>query len=127
MPSIAIQALPFVVTPNQRIPKEGPKVVPVVVRFSQGTDFDLDMLSFEQQVRVSMIQAMFIDNSGSDSPIAITAVLSQQTIVIAPRSQAYLPICLPVPSKLHFNSVGGVDLVCELMNWPVSPFVWKTQ
>lgn len=120
--------LQFAVTANQRIPREGPKVVPVTIPFTgPNTDFDIDLGQQEQLAKVSMIQSCFIDNSANGSPAVITAVDTQQSIKIAANSQAFLPLFCLTPTRIHFNSAGAVTVIVILCNFPLSPAVWKSQ
>lgn len=121
--------LAYVITKNLRVPKEGPKVIPVQLLFQTNavTELDLDLLSMIQQNKISMIQAAYIDNGRNGSPLTIIIGSSQMNVTVNPNTQTFTPLFLPNPAKLIFQSAGNIDdIFVHLLNFPVSPAQWKT-
>lgn len=119
--------LSFVGLRNLKVPKEGPKSIPVQLQFNTlaTTDLDLDLLSQEQLNKFSMVQGLYVDNGRNGSTLTITIGVSQQRIDIPPNNQAYLPVLCPNPIKIHFNSAGNIDdCFCHLLNFPVTALMW---
>lgn len=116
----------YVVTAHQRIPREGPKCMPIQLLFSVAVQYDLDLTNIQQLNFMSMIQGIFIDNRANGSSITIFIPTSRQRITIEAAQQAYMPLLCPNPAKISFISSGAIDDVFViLMNTPVAPAVWN--
>lgn len=121
----------FCVVPNQAIPTEGPKVIPLVLDFSKAADqpIEVDLSLFEQQARISMIQSVYIDMSQAANNLVLTVNDSGQRIVAKVGTQGYYTVLVPTPSKLRFESTAGStdNLPVYLINVPIPGMVWPTQ
>lgn len=110
---------------GQMVPPEGSRAVPLTLDFSLATQYTLDLQNFVARNLISMVQAMYVDNSANSSPLTINMPNSGQTIVFPPNAQGYLSILAPNPASFSFSSGGGVVAQVTLLNYPVTNCVWK--
>lgn len=79
---------------------------------------------------INNIQAMYFDSSGCAVPVALTIGDTQQTIIIPPKSQGYLPVM--ATNSMRYSAVGyggpGVgafyNVLISFLNVPVNACVW---
>jgi len=129
MPAIEPSQLAYLATKNTRVPAEGPKAIPVQLKFATlaTADLDLDLTNAQQLTKISLVQCMYVDNGRNGSPLTITVLNSQMNVTVQPNTQAFIPIFCPSPVRMHFTSNGAIDdCFVFLLNFPVSPFLWKT-
>lgn len=111
---------------NQLIPPEGPRALPINLDFSTDASQLLDTSMLMQRAAITIIQCVFIDNSGNPNPLTIDVQDGGQRIVAAPNTQGYYTILVPNPAKLLFTSVLGAGARVFCLNSPVSGSVWST-
>lgn len=120
----------FCVTPNQAIPSEGPKTIPLVLDFSSANNEDIlvDLQQFEQLGRMSMVQTIYIDMSNAANNLIVIMNDSGQQIVAKVGTQGYYNVLAPNPARFTFRSVqGSTDaLPVYLINVPIPGQVWPT-
>lgn len=120
----------FSVIPNQAIPTEGPKAIPLVLDFSAANNegIEVDLTMFEQQARMSMVQTLYIDMSQAANPLTVNCNDSGQKIVAKVGTQGYYNVLVPNPAKFRFESVQGStdNLPVYLINVPIPGVVWPT-
>lgn len=109
---------------NQFIPDEGPKSIKVNLDFTNTDSFDLDLTNTEQQSIISQIQTLYVDNYDNIVPLTITVDVSGQRIVVNPNTQGYFACLAPVPTVLHFASLGGGKASVLLVNVPMPIASW---
>jgi hypothetical protein len=57
---------------NDLVPQDGPKGIPILLDFSGAvTEYDLDMTIPQQQNRISQVQTVYIDASGSTAGMTV--------------------------------------------------------
>jgi hypothetical protein len=106
---------------------EGPRAVPISLDFSQSTEYDIDLQGYMSQTFISMVQAIFIDNSDNGSPLQVNIGNGGQVIQIAPNRQGYFMLLCPNPVVLiRFISQGGVPVQVQLLNFPVANHDWPS-
>lgn len=112
---------------NQTMPKQGPRTVPVTIDWSLGISQKLDLLEVQQRRFIDYCQSVFIDNKSSDYWVEIEMGTTGQTVRIPARSQAYLPILLPNPPRLTFNTETGNTgtTILQLLNFPINSMIWN--
>jgi hypothetical protein len=114
--------VPLVNTP--KIPKEGPRCIPLNLDFSSQASYGVDLTQAIQQAQVSLIQSAFIDNSGNTSTLVITIDGTGQQITFPASSQGYLMLlCRRVP-KFTFASAGSVKVTILLSNIAMQGMIW---
>jgi hypothetical protein len=108
---------------TMKIPKEGPRYVPLAFDFTQFVTYGVDIMLLKQNGHISSIQGLYIDNSTNTAAVSISTGQGQ-TITVPPGYQAYLPIVLNDNPKFTVTSTGTE---CEMLalNWPVFPQVWN--
>jgi hypothetical protein len=118
----------FVLTPNQSIPKEGPKVIPLILDFSTVDTWDLDGQYIGALGRFSMIQTVFIDMDGQANPLTLIVNGSGQKIIAKTNTQGYYNVMVPNPWKLQFRSTAGGNIAVPvyLLNVAIPGAVWPT-
>ena len=124
------QQVQFVPVPNQQIPDEGPKAIPLLLDFStdpNGT-IDIDGQMIGAQGRFAMVQTIFIDLNGAANPLTVTFNQSGQSITAKVNTQGYYNVLAPNPWKIRFQSLpGSTDNVgVYLINVPIPGVVWPT-
>jgi len=121
----------FCITPNQAIPTEGPKAIPLLLDFSaaQVDGIEVDLTMFEQQARLSMVQTLYIDMADAANPLTVIIGDSGQKIVAKVGTQGYYSVLAPNPAKFRFLSTQGStdNLPVYLINVPIPGMVWPTQ
>jgi hypothetical protein len=112
------------------VPQEGPIAIPLLLDFS-GPDFseyDLDMLLPLEQARISMVQTIYIDLSGSPTDgLQVIVNGTNQQINAAPSTQGYYAVMAPNPPKFRFlGTPSTVIIPIMLINVPIPGVVWST-
>lgn len=125
MPFINYEALRQFSVNGQMVPPEGSRAVPLTLDFTATTEYILDLQNFIARNLISMVQAVFVDNSANASPFLLNIPNSGQTLVIPSNSQAYLSVLAPNPAYFDFQTQGGVLVPVTLLNYPVTNCVWK--
>lgn len=111
-----------------KIPKEGPKAIPLVLDFTASDSYLLDYGNQQRLNKITMVQTVFIDASLSDVPVSVSVQGLNQVITAKGRTQGYYPVCCPNPLKLVFTCITGpAGVIIILLNYPVSPCQWDTQ
>ena len=125
---ISPTSLATVVTPNQLVPAEGPKVMPILLNFTNSTAFQLDLTLQEQQAYISMVQTVYIDASAATAEITLTIPGTGQVIKAKAGTQGYYPVLAPVPTRLEFSEPTATgDLIpVFLINVPIAGVQWST-
>lgn len=112
---------------NQRVPNEGPKVIPVTLDFTAADAIAIDLTQFTQSAKIQMIQTVFLDTSGTDTPLSLV-FSGGAPITIKGRMQGYFPATCPNPPKMVFACPGsGVIMTAYLYNIAIAGAVWPTQ
>lgn len=115
-------------TDNQDIPNDGPRTLPLTFDFTAYDSYVVDLGSLEQQGRISMVQTVFVDTSGTDKALTIKSRGSNQVLTVKGRTNGYYNILASSPTVLEFTCVGGpAALSCQLVNVPIAGAVWATQ
>ena len=109
---------------NALVPKEGPKTVPTVLDFTATNDATVDFTLPYMQAKLSVVQTVWLDNSGNGYPVKITARGTQQTIEIPARSQACLPVISAARPVFDIYTAGVVTLTPSWLNVPLPIGVW---
>lgn len=126
MPYINQKKLAFFSVNGQLVASEGPRAVPLLLDFSTNIEYDIDLQNVEARSFISMIQSVFVDNSGSTQPVSIIMQNTGQTIIVAPNRQGYFTVLCPNPSRMSFISTGGIMLRIFLLNFPVTNGDWPS-
>jgi len=116
------------VTPNQAIPDEGPKVIPLFLDFSTIDTWDLDLQMVQALAKFAMIQTLFIDMDQQANPLSVIFNGSGQKIVAKINTQGYYNVLAPSPCKLSFVSTVGSNIVVPVyvLNVAIPGSVWPT-
>ncbi len=109
-----------------KVPCEGPRCLPLTLDFSVDPAFSINLQNTQALIKFSMVQAVFIDNSNNGNSIIVSNPFTDQSLIVPANSQAYLNILCPTPAQINFQSQGGVVVKVELLNYPVTNYVWKT-
>lgn len=118
------QALSFFDVNGQMVPCEGPRAVPIDLDFTTDTECTLLLQNMQSRNFISMIQAVYIDNSGNTAPMSVRFPSTGQNITIAPNRQGYFIVLCPNPPQINFVSTGGVAVRVLLLNFPVTNSDW---
>ena len=118
--------LAFYAVNSMRVPAEGPKAVPITLDFSLTTIYTLNLQNMQSRNFLSMVQSLYIDNSGNTAPIVVTFPGTQQNITLAAGRQMYVTVLCANPASMQFVSTGGVLVYVALLNFPVSNSSWPS-
>lgn len=119
--------LQFSTVKGLAVPAEGPRAVPLTLDFSAAAQYTLNLQNTQARDYISMVQAVYLDNSANASPLTVTFPASGQSITIAPNRQGYFSVLCPNPAQLVFSSAGTVLCTAILLNFPVTDADWATQ
>ncbi len=110
---------------NDLVPCEGPRAVPLNLDFTLFDSYVLDYASMQDRGFLSMVQALYIDNSANTAALTVLIGGSLQTIKAAPGSQGYYSVLAPNPIKMTFTSVGGGAVYVALVNTQMATDKWN--
>lgn len=118
--------LQFVSVQDLTVDPKGPASIPVLLDWSQASQYNLDLSHFIQQQKVSLIQAVYIENGSGTQPLQIQIPGTRQTLQIPAGSEAYLMLIAANPLTMSFLSTDGANKsTIHLLNYPVTNAVWK--
>jgi hypothetical protein len=107
--------------------KVGRRAIHITIDFSLGASFNLDLSQVQSQGAIDSVQSLYIDNSLSTGNLTILMGLTNQSVIIPPGAQAYIPVLQGNPPVLQFALSTGTNAVnVQLMNFFVPPCVWFT-
>jgi hypothetical protein len=115
---------------NQIIPNEGPRAIPLNLDFTNATgktSYLVDLSVVQYQTRMSMVQTVYIDLSGTDSPLEIQVQGTNQTVTAKGRTQGYYNVLAPAPTRLQITCLANAVIPVALINVPIAGAVWPTQ
>lgn len=121
-------SLNFQDAPNNTVPQEGPKGVPILLDFSESTsEYDLDMTIPQQQGRISMVQTIYIDASASTNGMTVICQGTNQKVTVKGKTQGYYPVAVPNEPKFQFVGTANDSLIpIILFNVPIAGVNWET-
>ena len=111
---------------GQMVAPEGPRSIPLLLDFTQTTDYEVNLQNQQARAFISMVQAVFVDNSANASPLTVTMPDSGQSIIVAPGHQGYYNVICPNPARISFSTTGDISLAVFLLNYPVTNADWPT-
>lgn len=126
-PLPAGQSLIAVPVQNSYMPPEGPKAVSVRADFSQSKAYDINLLLAESLQQLSMIQGVFVDNSGNNAQVDIGVSVINQTVKISAESQGYYPIFAPKNATITVRDHSGTSsatISLTFYNMPMPASNW---
>lgn len=113
---------------NQDLPeKEGPRTIPLILDFTTHDSYIIDISQLEQTGKMSMVQTVYIDLSGTDLALLITVRGTGQQIKAKGRTQGFYPVLAPNPTSLTATQPAGAAIPIQLINVPIVGTVWATQ
>ncbi len=125
MININPKSIPFFTVTNLEVPCEGPRCLPLRLDFSLDVEYQINLQNTEALKQFSMVQSLFIDNSGNGNSLTISNPLTGQSITTGANKQAYKNVLCPNPAQLNFLSNGGVVCKVHLLNFPVTNCEWS--
>lgn len=108
--------------------QEGPRAIPLNLDFTTATGNTsvlLDLKQAQAMAKVSYIQTIFVDNSGSPGITTINVQGLSQAVIIPAGCQAYLPLLAINPPVLVCVNNSNVKVPIQLLNFPLPPCVWN--
>lgn len=121
---VATNNLNFYSTQNLEVPCEGPIALPLRLDFTTQTAYSINLDNVSALKRMSMIQAVFVDNSLGTAVLTVTNPVTGQSLVIPANKQAYLNVLCPNAAELMFTSQSAIVIPVHLLNFPVINLVW---
>lgn len=111
--------------PTGTDPCEGRKAIHVLVDFSLGSQFNLDLSQIQSQGAFASAQTLYIDNADNAGELTVTMGLTLQRVVVPANSQMYIPILQANPPVLQIVADGGTPVInFHILNFFVPPYVW---
>src|ERR1044072_5286380 len=111
---------------NMIVPKEGPKVVPVILDFSGIDTIELDGNQIVTMGGIDYIQTIYIDNSENTESVSIRSNITNQVITCPPHSQGNFNVFTPNMPKFYISTDGALEISIFFCNFPLIPCVWGT-
>jgi hypothetical protein len=111
---------------NNQVPTEGPKVIPVTLDFSAGQSFLVNLSYQQQQLQISQIQSVYIDNSLNAEPLVLSIGNNLQSVSIPGGMQGYLNIDCPNPPIITATCTGGERAKVIFQNFEAQPILWSS-
>lgn len=103
----------------------GRRAIPVLIDFSLGASFKLDLSALQQAGAMDSVQTLYVDNSANTAALTITMGLTNQKIIIPANAQAYIPILQGNPPVIVFSVPTGTPVVnIDALNFFVPPYIW---
>jgi hypothetical protein len=114
---------------NDLVPQDGPKGIPILLDFSGAvTEYDLDMTIPQQQNRISQVQTVYIDASGSTAGMTVICKGTNQNITVKGHTQGYYPVAVPnEPRFIFLGTASDAIIQIILFNAPIAGVNWVTQ
>lgn len=109
---------------NAIIPKEGPKTVSVPLNFALNASFLLDFTLAYQQTTMTVVQAVWIDNSANANELSISVDNTGQIIRVPPNAQGTFPIIAAIRPRITVASAGAAVVPTMWLNVPLPLAVW---
>lgn len=118
----------FPETSNHALPPEGSRALPVLLDFTAYNSYSIDFGHASQQARISFIQSVFIDLSGSDVGLTLLVYGTNQVIQAKARTQGYYQILVPNPPQFLATCTGGpANVPLFFCNMPIPGVTWASQ
>jgi hypothetical protein len=112
---------------NATMPREGGRAVPFTLNFAAATQFTVDFTLAMSQNRISQVQCVFVDNSGS-SVVTVLTVNSQgqpvETIKIPAYAQGTFPLLAPHNPVFTVANATSAVVGVTFINVPLPSAVW---
>jgi hypothetical protein len=109
---------------NAVIPKEGPKSVSVPLNFALNASFLLDFTLAYLQTTMTVVQAVWVDNSLNASEVTISVDNTGQSIKVPPNAQGTFPVIAAIRPRITVASAGNVVVPTLWLNVPLPLAVW---
>lgn len=106
--------------------KIGRKSIHVLIDFTLGLQFRLDLSQVQSQGGMDSVQTLYIDNAANTGPLTIVMGLTNQSVILPAGAQAYLPVLQGNPPVIQFTSTAAVAVNVQLLNFFLPPHVWYT-
>lgn len=106
--------------------KMGRRSVQVLIDFTLGTTFSLDLSQVQSAGQFDCVQTLFVDLSAATAgTLTIQLGQTNQKIVLPWGAQAYIPVLQGSVLQMRFTISTGTPIVpIQLMNFFVPPAVW---
>lgn len=110
---------------NQQMPKEGPRSVPFLFDWTSGNTYEANLINFQNQQKISIVQGMWVDNSTNPNPMTCFNPATGQTVTVLGGYQGYFPVLAVNPVDLFFSSAAGAHTTQVILyNVPIAPATW---
>lgn len=128
MSQLDANSLQIVSVFNQQLSNVGPKVIPLILDFTNTDTVTVDLQLLIERGFMDFVQCVFADARNLTSEIVMTLQGSLQDIAIEPKTQGYYPVFCPNPARITFKaSATGIGYVkAFLSNMPIAGVVWAT-
>jgi hypothetical protein len=93
--------------------------------FNMPATVTFELNKFEQGSRVELPQTLFFDASTSTGDVTIVFSGTQQTLVLPPQSQGYIPILTPDEPSFTISGVGGGAVGLTFVSVPLPAQIWS--
>lgn len=109
---------------NALVPPEGPKSLAQTLDFTSTQSVTIDLTITTQQVLISTVQSVFVDNSANSAELSCTSSGTQQSITVPAGAQGWFSLVATNRPKLTFQTTTGVRIPVILLNVPMSQQFW---
>ncbi|HEY6019841.1 MAG TPA: DUF1859 domain-containing protein [Candidatus Paceibacterota bacterium] len=106
--------------------KLGRRAIHVLIDFTLGLSFKLDLSQVQSQGGMDSVQTLYIDNASNTGSLTILMGLTNQSIILPAGAQAYMPVLQGNPPIIQFTSTAAVPVNIQLLNFFIPPAAWYT-
>lgn len=106
--------------------KLGRRAIHVLIDFTIGLQFQLDISQVQSQGGMDSVQTLYIDNAANTAPLTILMGLTLQQIIVPAGAQGYLPVLQGNPPIIQFSTTAAIPVNVQLLNFFVPPGLWYT-
>jgi hypothetical protein len=93
--------------------------------FNMPATVTFELNKFEQGSKVELPQTLFFDASTSTGDVTIVFSGTQQTLVLPPQSQGYIPILTPDEPSFTISGAGGGAVGLTFVSVPLPSHIWS--
>lgn len=105
--------------------KLGRRAVHVIIDFTLGNPFALNMQDIQQRGQFDSAQTLYVDNINGTGALRITMGLTLQEIDVPAGAQGYFPILQGNPPNMVVQALAGTPIVnIQVLNFFMPPMVW---
>jgi hypothetical protein len=112
---------------NGKKPPEGPRGVTAYYNFTGGLtpSFTTDLTSLKQAGGITMVQAIWIDNSANNQPLEVGLTITGQQVSCPAGDQGFYPVLVASQAKFNISCTGTGLATIIFLNTEINPIQYQ--